>query len=248
MGIKKIIKNAVPPKIYNSVKESFIKLKYFGNNVHCPCCNNSFSTFLPAGIKSRQNAKCPVCRSVERHRMIWLFLKNETSFFRDKLKVLHFAPEPCFIHKFSNLPNLDYLTADLYNPTAMVKMDITNITMPDNTYDVIICNHVLEHIEDDRKAMSELRRVLKPGGWAILQVPLSGNDKTYEDFSITLPKDREREFGQEDHVRIYGFDYKDRLSSVGFKVTIEPYAKKLINNGFVNCQLRDSESVYFCTK
>lgn len=202
---------------------------------------------LPFGVKPRPNAQCPFCFSLERHRLLWLYLKNKTNYFSDRLKVLHFAPEPTFRKIFEKMPNLDYINADINSEIATVKMDITNIAEQSNTYDVILCSHVLEHIIDDRKAMSELRRTLKPGGWAILQVPIVC-DKTFEDESVILPDERERIFGQNDHVRNYGRDFKDRLEEAGFKVKVDDYVKSLGARKIDQYRLDADEDIYFCTK
>tara|TARA_R110001583_G_scaffold43936_3_gene139562 strand:- start:3421 stop:4194 length:774 start_codon:yes stop_codon:yes gene_type:complete len=201
---------------------------YTGDKVECPVCNNTFRKFLPYGYSkatSRKNALCPRCLSLERHRLMYLYLQEKTDFFIKNLKVLHIAPEQCFFKRFRALENLDYTTGDLESPIADVHFDIQAIPFADKTYDVVICNHVLEHVEDDAKAMSEMYRILKPGGFAILQVPQNTDaEKTYEDPTITDPLEREKHFLQKDHVRLYGLDYAERLSSVGFKVTADTYA------------------------
>ena len=158
------------------------------------------------------------------------------------------APE-YIIQKFlRSIPNLDYISADLNSSLAMVKMDITNISCKDNSFDVILCYHVLEHIIDDRKAMRELFRVLKPGGWAILQSPMDlKRNKTFEDSHVVLPQDRERIFGQSDHVRIYGRDYKDRLEKAGFTVKVDSYVKEL-GVDMIKKYCLGKEDIYFCTK
>jgi len=182
---------------------------------------------LSYGVVARDNALCPWCLSLERHRILWKYLEDKTDIYSDKvIKVLHFAPEWHFQERFKAAPNIDYLSCDLDMPTAMDKQDITALTYADESFDMIMCNHVLEHIPDDRKAMSELFRVLKPGGWAILQTPMNQDEKTYEDDSITNPKEREEHFGQNDHVRLYGLDKKQRLEAVGFEVTIDPYVSE----------------------
>lgn len=195
---------------------------YAGNNKECPVCGRTFRKFLPYGrIVRRENALCPACLSLERHRLIWLFLKTRTDFFSAELKVLHVAPEYCFIKRFKALPNLEYITADLESPLADVKLDIRDIPFGEATFDVVICNHTLEHVDDDRKAMKEFHRVLKPGGWAVLNSPINENrTTTYEDFSITDPAEREKHFGQRDHVREYGLDYANRLEEAGLKVKV----------------------------
>ena len=195
-----------------------VSVFYIGNKKECTVCGRRFRKFLPYGrIVKRDNALCPSCLSLERHRLIWLFLKTKTDFFTAELKVLHVAPEYCFIKRFKALPNLDYTTGDLESPLADIKMDIREIPFGDDTFDVVICNHTLEHVVEDLLAMKELYRVLKPGGWGILNSPINEKrDVTYEDFSITDPKEMEKHFGQRDHVREYGLDYTDSLSKAGF--------------------------------
>ena len=185
-----------------------------------PINEQSYRRFLPYGYGViRQNVLSPGTLSLERHRLCWLFLKHHTGLFFEPLRVLHFAPEQAFYHRFRRLKNLKYTTTDLNSPLADVKADICALPFEDNCYDMIICNHVLEHIPDDLKAMSELYRVLKPGGLAILQVPYDPKRKsTFQDDNITDPKERAKIFGQYDHVRVYGMDYFTRLSSVGFRV------------------------------
>lgn len=200
---------------------------YNGNKVTCPCCGHSFSSFASYGYIKRPNVLCRWCLSLERHRGLWLYLHQRSDILERKAKLLHFAPEHQLQELFKSNPNLDYLSADLDMPTAMVKMDITNIPLPDNTYDVVICNHVLEHVPDDKKAMSELYRILKPGGWAILQTPMSNLPDTIEDLTITDPRERERLFGQDDHVRTYGMDKKTRLEAVGFRVELNKFLFEL---------------------
>jgi SAM-dependent methyltransferase len=205
-----------------------IILFFKGKNFTDPIDGNSYRKFLPYGYgKQRENALSPGTLSLERHRQMWLYLKNETDFFTKKYKVLHMAPEQSFFKRFRRMKNLDYLTADLFSPIVDVKADILDLPFENESFDVVFCNHVLEHIEDDRKAMSELYRVMKPGGWGIIQVPMKNSlEKTYEDFSIKEPKERQKYFGQYDHVRWYGMDYFQRLESVGFKVEINYYSKK----------------------
>lgn len=175
-----------------------------------------------------------------------MYLKERTDFFTKERKMLHIAPELCFIDRFENLANLDYITGDIESPLAKVKMDIHEIPFEENTFDVIFCNHVLEHVEDDIKAMQEMLRVLKPGGWAILQVPFFFplNEDTYEDKSITSPADREKAFGQDDHVRLYGKDYANRLASAGFKVVEEKMVMELPEEKVARFALPKDEIIY----
>ncbi len=194
-----------------------------------PIDNKGFRKFLPYGYENpREGVLSPSTLSLERHRLLWLYLKNETNFFKGELKVLHFAPEQAFYKRFRKLDNITYQTTDLNSPLADVKADICNLPFDSNAYDVILCNHVLEHIPDDAKAMKELYRVLKPGGWGIFQIPQDiSRETTFEDDSITDRKERARIFGQYDHVRIYGKDYFDKLKNAGFKVEQVDYTSKL---------------------
>lgn len=194
---------------------------YSGDAVQCTVCGKSYKKFLPYGrITPRSNALCPNCLSLERHRLIWYYLTNHTSFFKEKLHILHIAPEACFIDRFEKIHGEQYITADIESPLAKVKMDIHQIPFEENTFDVVLCNHVLEHVENDIKAVTEIIRVLKPGGFAILQVPFFPPlpEETIEDTTITDKREREKLFGQDDHVRKYGLDYPKRLERAGLKV------------------------------
>ena len=249
-SIKSIAKKIIPIRYWHVCRRYMrytIALLYWGSRFVCPICEGHFRKFLPFGVKSRANAQCPKCGSLERHRLLWLYLKDRTNFFTDNLRVLEIAPMDFLEHKFQAMPNLDYVSVDLESPIAMVKMDITDMQFPDNCFDCTICCHVLEHIPDDRKAMREIFRVLKPGGWAILQVPIFG-EKTFEDPTITAPEERERVFGQRDHVRIYGLDYKDRLEDAGFIVKVDDYVKELSDDTIKKYGLMRDESIYFCSK
>jgi SAM-dependent methyltransferase len=223
-----------------------LALFYNGNNVECTVCHSTFRKFLPYGRKSRENALCPKCLALERHRLIWLYLERKTDFFTRKNKMLHIAPELCFMDRFESLPNLDYITGDIESPLAKVKMDIHDIPFEENTFDVIFCNHVLEHVEDDILAMKEMRRVLKPGGWAILQVPFFYplKKETYENKSITSPAEREKAFGQDDHVRMFGEDYGARLASAGFKVTEDKLVMELSEDEVTRFALPRQEIIF----
>ncbi|MDP3354233.1 MAG: methyltransferase domain-containing protein, partial [Flavobacteriaceae bacterium] len=164
-------------------------------------------------------------------------------------KVLHLAPEQCFVNLFRKQQNLDYLTADLYSPIADVKADILALPFDDNTFDVVFCNHVLEHIIDDQKAMSELYRVMKKGGFGIFQVPQDLNlEKTFEDFTITNPKERAIHFGQYDHVRIYGQDYFKRLENAGFEVHQINLSTELSPELINQYKLTENEILPYCKK
>ncbi len=215
-----------------------------------PIDGKSYKSFLPYGYgKQRNNVLAPGTLSLERHRLLWLYLKNETDFFTSTKKVLHFAPEQAFYKRFRNQQNLDYTTTDLYSPLADVKADICNLPFKNNTYDLILCNHVLEHIPDDTKAMQELYRVMKPGGMGIFQIPQDlSRETTFEDDSITDPKERARIFGQYDHVRVYGKDYFDKLRSVGFRVVEEDYTNKIAPADVERFCLAKGEIIPVCHK
>lgn len=228
-----------------------ISFFYRGNTVECPITGKSYRRFLPYGrLHIRPNALCPDSLSLERHRLLWLFLLRKTNFFQAPLKVLHIAPELCFLEKFEKLPNLqEYITADLNSPWAKVKMDIHQMPFADNHFDVVLCNHVLEHVSNDIQALREIYRVLKPKGWAILQSPVDWNlEKTYEDPSITSRKARERAFGQSDHLRLYGKDYPDRIASVGFRVTVDNFVQTLSEYETKRYALDVNELIVIATK
>ena len=222
-----------------------IALSLKGNKFTDPIDGKSFKKFLPYGYESpRENVLSPSTLSLERHRLLWLYLKNETEFFNAPLKLLHFAPEQAFYNRFKKLENLDYTTTDLNSPLADVKADICNLPFSDNSFDVILCNHVLEHIPDDTKAMQELYRVLKPGGWGIFQIPQDlKREKTFEDNTITDRKERARIFGQYDHVRIYGRDYFNKLRSIGFTVEEVDYTSKLTKEEVEKYRLAKGEII-----
>lgn len=263
--MKKLIKKLVPNKIINAYRDykrqeaykNQIEV-YRGNSVVCPICNSTFKQFAPFGLVKRENAKCHVCGSLERHRLMWKYLREKTGIFNDnkKIRLLHFAPERSFYDAFSKNKHVDYVPCDLfpevysYNGNVKIeKVDILDIPFDEGNFDVILCNHVLEHIPDDRKAMSELYRVMKNGGWGIFQVPLRyEREETYEDFTIVTPKDRVRAFGQKDHVRWYGRDYKDRLKGVGFNVKQDDYVKTFTSEELFKFGLIPSELIYFCSK
>ena len=200
-----------------------------GTNYTDPIDGKHFRRFLPYGYGTqRPNVLSPSTLSLERHRLLWLYLKNETEFFTKNQKVLHFAPEQAFYKRFRKMTHLNYTTTDLNSPLADVKADICDLPFNDNSYDVILCNHVLEHIPDDTQAMKELYRIMKPGGMGIFQIPQDlSREVTFEDNSITDRKERAEIFGQYDHVRIYGRDYFDKLRSIGFTVDEVDYTSTM---------------------
>ena len=217
-------------------------LAYFlkGNQYTDPINGKSYRKFLPYGYENvRENVLSPGTLSLERHRLFWLYLENETGFFT----------EQAFYKKFRKMKNLEYTTTDLNSPIADVKADICNLPFSDNEFDFIICNHVLEHIPDDTKAMQEIYRILAPGGTAILQVPYKADlEKTFEDNRITDPKERAKIFGQYDHVRVYGMDYFTKLESIGFKVEAADYTSNLSMEEVEKYRLPKGELIPVCKK
>lgn len=252
-NLVKIVLNTIPRKLLTRLSfllKPLIKIYLYGNKYTDPIDGSSFRKFLPYGYnKVRKNALSPSTFSLERHRLLWLYLQNETDFFEKKMKVLHFAPEAAFLKKFKKLKNISYDTIDLDSPLADIKADICDLPIKNGSYDFILCNHVLEHIVDDEKAMKELYRVLKKGGTGIFQVPLNMSYKqTYEDFTITDPKERNKAFGQYDHVRVYGMDFFERLKNVGFKVEKCEYTSKLSEEEKTKYCLPKKEIIPVCRK
>ncbi len=249
----KLILNTIPRPLLirlSYVASPVISLFLRGKTYTDPIDGKSFSKFLPYGYENqRDNVLSPSTLSLERHRLLWLYLKNETNIFTTKANVLHFAPEQAFYKRFRKLKNWQYTTTDLNSPLADVKADICNLPFEDDQYDIIFCNHVLEHIPDDTKAMQELLRVLKPGGMAILQIPQDLNrDTTFEDDSITDAKERAKIFGQYDHVRVYGIDYFEKLKSIGFKVEEVDYTNILSEKEVKKYCLAKGEILPVCYK
>lgn len=273
----KFILNTIPRPILirlSIVVRPILAFALKGNRFTDPIDGKSFKAFLPYGYgNQRNNVLSPSTLSLERHRLLWLYLQNETDFFQAELdsdspvtgnkriklrkdaetssalKVLHFAPEQEFYKRFKKQTNIDYTTTDLLSPLADVKADICNLPFEDNTYDIILCNHVLEHIPNDTKAMQELYRVLKPGGMGIFQIPQDlSRATTFSDDSIVDQKERAKIFGQYDHVRVYGRDYFDKLRSIGFKVVEEDYTNKIAPELVEKYCLAKGEIIPVCFK
>lgn len=219
---------------------------YRGTQHHCPLCQSNISIFLP--LYRDFYAFCPVCWSLQRHRLVWLFLQQKRLLMgQAPIRLLHIAPEPALEEKFRAMPNVQYLSADLFNPRAMERMDICDIHHAEGSFDAIYCSHVLEHVPDDRKAMREFQRVLAPGGWALILVPIF-DSPTAEDPSITDPAERERRFGQHDHVRVYGRDIADRLHDAGFQVASVHIHDIAPEPDIRRMGLNRSDILFFCTK
>ncbi|MFC0657553.1 class I SAM-dependent methyltransferase [Mongoliitalea lutea] len=241
----------IPRKYLQLVSHFFLRVLaifYTGSKVQCNVCDSQFRKFLPYGRKARENALCPKCLALERHRLMWLFLQKETNFFTAPLKVLHIAPELCFIERMQALPNLEYITGDIESPLATVKMDVHQIPFENNSFDVVFCNHVMEHVDDDILACKEINRVLKPNGWGIIQSPIYDLKETIEDKSITDPRERERLFGQRDHVRKYGKDYASRLSQSGLLVEENLFVQQLDPQLVIQHALPPQEIIFYCKK
>ena len=227
-------------------------LFYRGRRVECPVCGSRYRKFLPYGyVTSRPNALCPHCLSLERHRLLWLWLVRETRLLDDCPRLLHIAPEVCLMRHLGRLyaqhPER-YVTADLESPLAKLHFDVQQIPLEDGFAEVLLCNHILEHVADDRRAMREMYRVMRPGGWGIMLSPVNmERETTYEDPSITDPAERERHFGQKDHLRDYGRDYGRRLSEAGFDVEEIDYVRSLSPEAVKLYGLR-SEIVYVVRK
>lgn len=226
-----------------------VSLFYRGNKHKCTVCEKEFRKFLPYGNKGADNRLCPYCLSLERHRLLWLYFNKKTNIFTDKISLLHIAPEQPFIKKFKNSKNLRYVTADLESPIADIKTDIRNLVFSDNEFDFVICNHVLEHIDLEQQAIKEIIRVLKPGGKAILQVPIDyERSETFEDLTITDRRERERIFGQYDHVRVYGKDYPERLRMAGFEVIEDNFINSFSPEEIEKFRFDKNEIIYLCNK
>ncbi|MDG2226108.1 MAG: methyltransferase domain-containing protein [Flavobacteriales bacterium] len=230
----------------------FAPLVYKGNKVDCPVCEKSFKKFLSYGsnVAHRDNVLCPYDLTLERHRLMWVYLKNKSNFFTaEKLKVMHIAPEQCFYSGFKKQNNLEYTTGDLLSPLADIHFDLHKIPIQDNQYDVIFCNHVLEHVEDDHKCMTELHRIMNSGGWGIFQVPIdTTRSETYQDASIVSPEEREKHFWQYDHVRLYGLDYPKKLEAAGFEVEIYDYHKDMPKEQYEKYRFHPDELLYIVKK
>ena len=282
-SVFKFILNTIPRPILirlSIVIRPILAILLKGSRYTDPIDGKSFRMFLPYGYGTqRNNVLSPSTLSLERHRLLWLYLQNETDFFYSELvsesnelvsdspisknkriklrdaetnstlKVLHFAPEQEFYKRFKKQKNIDYTTTDLLSPLADVKADICNLPFEDNTYDIIFCNHVLEHIPNDTKAMQELYRVLKPGGMGIFQIPQDLlRATTFSDDTIVDQKERAKIFGQYDHVRVYGRDYFDKLRSIGFKVVEEDYTNKIAPELVEKYCLAKGEIIPVCFK
>lgn len=270
LPVKALLKRTVPLK-YRLMRYGIPeKLKYYpqllmnlGSRVQCPFCGWTFARFLPSGTDSpaytryrvvsggrSENVLCPRCHSHKRERLLYLYLKHKTrTLSHDQRDVLHFAPEPCLERSLRQSTGPRYVTADLDQRGVRVRMDITAIPHPTNSFDVVLCCHVLEHVVHDHRAMEEIYRVLRPEGFAILQVPIGlALTHTLEDPTIVSPAERFQAFGQQDHVRLYGLDYVDKLRSVGFEVRTYSYQSEFGQAAAERYGLNPQEELFVCSK
>jgi SAM-dependent methyltransferase len=225
-------------------------LLFIGGKYTCPCCGWRLRAFTHGGtsLRVRPLGYCPRCNSKARHRRWWLFLQQKTNLFTDPLRLFQVAPNYCLSRRFIALPNIDYVGVDHgHHRNIRVKMALPETPILSETFDAIICMHVLEHIQKDRQAMHELHRILKPGGWACISTPIRLDQKTYEDPTITTPEGRERAFGETVHVRYYGYDLVDRLEEAGFRVKMHP-GREVDQQSREKYGLRDDENIFYCTK
>ena len=193
------------------------RLRWAGLRVRCPVCGGRFRAFAP--VDGRPGVECPRCASHERHRAMWLLLRERLGREGPPVSLLHLAPEPALQRRLRALPRVRYVAGDIDSPHAEVRLDVERMPFPGESFDAVICSHVLEHVADDRAALGELRRVLRPGGWALLSVPVDpARERTFEDPEIVTPEARRWHFWQDDHVRLYGRDFTDRVAAAGLEI------------------------------
>ncbi|HEY6867407.1 MAG TPA: class I SAM-dependent methyltransferase [Candidatus Eisenbacteria bacterium] len=242
------LRAAIPPGARPWLRR-WRSLWYVGRARVCPCCGGRFRRFLAAGRPPRPGAACPRCGSLERHRLLWLYLSERTRLLTDPLRLLVIAPEAQLQARLRALPRLTYVSGDLESRLAMARMDLLRLPCRDGAFDAVLCSHVLEHVADVRRALAEIHRVLAPGGWAILQSPIDpSRATTFEDPSVVSPAERERVFGQRDHLRIFGRDYGAWLASAGFEVEVDGFVRERDPAWARLHGLDPAEDVYRCVK
>ena len=249
------------------VRNKLFGLIFAGNAVECVYCGKTYRKFLHEGVKSpafkkykvagggyKLNVQCVNCGSVDRSRLLYLFFKLRTNVFKQKTDILHISPNKEIANGLI-APTINQtvgtIEPEMYSEYKPVYMDIQDIQYPDQSFDVVICCHVIEHVDDDDKAMRELHRVLRKGGFAVLQVPLALNlEKTIEDRTLKTDKERKRMFGQVDHVRLYGLDYFNKLTKAGFRVVRDnPFTNQWMDEKSLKRQALDPiEDVIVCYK
>lgn len=223
-----------------------LKFRHFGWTVECPFCGWKGNSFYPHPVPHpRPNAICPRCESKERHRLLFLYLNRKTNIFAEPTDILEIAPGPYSYYLFGQQPLIKYFTIDYESAHAQCHADITQLPLPTQSVDLIICYHVLEHVMDDRRALTEIHRVLRNTGMLLIQVPIEA-EITWEDPTVTDPNERLRLFGQEDHVRVYGKDFTDRLEQMNFEVHIDDFAAHLPKNIIHRYGLDSNELIFVC--
>ncbi len=224
---------------------------YAGTRYRCPCCNRSFRSFSGQHgvLSTTTDGYCPRCNAKARHRRIWLHLQSHTELASHTTRLLEIAPWWSFARRFQEMPNIEYTGLDLEprGPHVTDIGDVVDMPFDASSYDTVICVHVLEHVDDDRAAISEIHRVLRPGGWALVTVPLNLDGPTIEDPLITDSAERKRLFGEPSHVRFYGLDVRDRLEQAGFLVDVDLAANLPVATR-ERYGLRDDENIFTCRK
>jgi SAM-dependent methyltransferase len=253
--MERLLKRTLPYPIFQALrncKKSIQRLNFKGDSVYCACCGSSFSAFAPFGIPRRPNRICLQCDSLERDRLLWMFLEKETDLFTKTCKLLHVAPERVFFNRFKCIGSIDYYPVDKYPreyPSGTKRLDLLHHSMPDHSFDVIICNHVFQYIIEDRQAIKSVYDMLKPGGWAILQVPMDwAREVSYEDYTIASPQERERVYGLSEHVRWYGRDYASRLEEAGFRVKMHDFIDRFSPEERRKYGFWEGEKIFYCVK
>lgn len=225
-------------------------LLFIGNKYMCPCCGWRLRAFTHGGasFKTRHRGYCPRCNAKARHRRDWLLLKDKTNLFRDELRLLHVSPKYSLLRRLKRMENLQYTAVDLYaRPHMDVQMNLAAVPFRSDTFDALICIHVLEHVKDDRHAIQELYRMVKPGGWAFISVPIRFDQPTYEDPTITTAEGRRQAFGERSHYRVYGHDLAERLQSCGFEIQVY-LGEDIDPQKMAKYGLLDDETVFLCKR
>jgi len=233
-------------RLADAVRLRAVSARHRGDAVLCPVCEHGFDAFKDDW--NRHDALCWRCGSHERHRAQWLLLRSRPQLLLDARSLLHFSPEWCLSRRLRKLPGLRYVTTDLdTSQPADLRLDITALDLPDSSFDAVLCSHVLEHVPDAARAMAELRRITAPGGFCLVMVPLDlGRSTTYEDPSIIAPEDRQREYLQYDHVRLYAPDIADRLRAAGFAVEVVDMHAELGEQAAARYRLLASDLIFLC--